>query len=166
MSQSHTSSQASAISTTITSTGRKTATRLSPTDVPSSTVDATGAPNPSVPALMAGRAAVLPVWTSPVRNVSLRGDVADPDLTALMAGGWPSLERIEEYVAKKGVPAYGVRLQLYGPRQTIEGTWEYAQRKLKALVPGATFEVLAREDMPPSQELIEKLGHHYFGISE
>jgi 4-cresol dehydrogenase (hydroxylating) len=110
----------------------------------------------------------MPVWTSPVRAASFRGGGRtgdpDPDLVALMADGWPSVERIEAYVAKKGVPAYGVRLQLYGPRKTIEGTWEYAQAQLKALVPGATFEEVAREDMPPSQELVEKLGHHYFGV--
>jgi 4-cresol dehydrogenase (hydroxylating) len=106
----------------------------------------------------------MPLWRSPVRDVSIRAGVADPDLTALMAGGWPSMAQIEAYVAKKGVPAYGVQLQLYGPRKTLEGTWEYAQEQLKAVVPNATFAEVKRHDFPLTPEIIEDIGHRYTGV--
>ncbi len=69
------------------------------------------------------------------------GDFFNPaPLGDLMANGWPTLEALEDFVIQQGKPAWEVGLKFFGPEETVRGTWAAAQRRVKAKIPGATFE--------------------------
>ncbi len=87
-----------------------------------------------------------------------------PDLTALMAEGWPSLQQIEAYHAKRGGPAWTLSARFYGPEETIRGTWSYAKRRIGAAISGATFEETAFYRAPHTLESIGKENASFFGL--
>jgi FAD/FMN-containing dehydrogenase len=106
-----------------------------------------------------------PLYQSPVRTRALpQGGPPDPDLLSLMANGWPGVEQIEAYVAKKGVPAYGVQLQFYGPRRTVVANWEYAQEKMRAAIPGVTFGPPTQYDIPVPENRLDELSRRHLAI--
>jgi 4-cresol dehydrogenase (hydroxylating) len=101
-----------------------------------------------------------PSYSSPLAN----RQNPDPDLAVLMAEGWPSRERIEDYVRSKGSPAWSVRLQFYGPPKTVQSGWEYAQERIRKAIPGAQFKTGDLLTMPLTPEQ-EKSNHLVsFGI--
>ncbi len=93
--------------------------------------------------LMTGQVA----YTSPLNAPS-------PELTALMANGWPSDAAIEAYAKQKGGPAWRARLQFYGPEKTVRANWEYALERVRRRVPAATGgnEQLRTLPLTPEQE--------------
>jgi (+)-pinoresinol hydroxylase len=92
------------------------------------------------------------------------GAPPDPDLIMLMADGWPSRDKIDNFVASKGRPAWGAQLQFYGPPKTVMANWEYAQERIRKTVPGAVFQAGELLTMPltPEQEKTQHLVN--FGI--
>jgi 4-cresol dehydrogenase (hydroxylating) len=93
----------------------------------------------------------MPGFRSPLGQAQAR----EPELRALVAKpGGPSDEELDRFAETKGVPSWGVELQLYGPEQTIAGTWEYAKARIGASIPGARFEdgVAYRFPMTASQQ--------------
>jgi 4-cresol dehydrogenase (hydroxylating) len=74
-----------------------------------------------------------------------------PELSALMAGGWPSDEQIEAYVRAHGGAAWQVRLHIYGPEPVIRASWEYAQQRIARAIPDAAFELEEVLKLPPTR---------------
>jgi (+)-pinoresinol hydroxylase len=101
-------------------------------------------------------------YSSPVGPGAADGPNAD--FQALMADGWPSADRIEAYVKKRGLPAWRARLQFYGPEQTIRANWDYAQKRIAKAIPGATFKLDELLTLPLTPE--QETSHHLvnFGI--
>jgi 4-cresol dehydrogenase (hydroxylating) len=54
--------------------------------------------------------------------------------------GGPSDEELDRFAELKGLSSWSVELQFYGPEKTIAGSWEYAQERIAASIPGARFE--------------------------
>jgi 4-cresol dehydrogenase (hydroxylating) len=79
----------------------------------------------------------MPGFRSPIGATRGR----DPEFRALLekAGG-PSDEELDRFAESKGIPSWSVELQFYGPEKTIAGSWEYAQERIAASIPGARFE--------------------------
>ena len=102
------------------------------------------------------------VYSSPMAPAP--GGPPDPAFQALMADGWPSDDRIEAYVKAKGGPAFRAKLQFYGPEPTIRANWDYAQKRIAAAIPGATFKLDELLPMPLTPE--QEKTHHLvnFGV--
>ena len=100
-----------------------------------------------------------PIYSSPVGAGG-----PDAEVQAMMARGWPSLEATEAYVKKRGVPAWRVKLQFYGPEATVQANWAYAQARIAKAIPGATFSDVEMLPMPltPAQEKTHHLVN--FGV--
>ena len=77
----------------------------------------------------------MPRYSSP-----LGGGFGGPALTALTQNGWPSMEALEAYVKSQGRPAWAVRLQFYGPEETVRASWQAAKRRFSKAIPGAAFQ--------------------------
>jgi hypothetical protein len=103
-----------------------------------------------------------PTYFSPYGPNMGRGPVAD--VSPLMADGWPSPEKIERFVQAGGAPAWKAKLQFYGPPKVIQASWEYAQQRIGAAIPGAKFEDAELLTMPLTPE--QEKTHHMvnFGI--
>ena len=71
---------------------------------------------------------------------SLGGGFGGPALAALTQNGWPSMEALEAYVKSQGRPAWAVRLQFYGPEETVRANWQAAKRRFSKAIPGAAFQ--------------------------
>ncbi len=80
------------------------------------------------------------------------GGADDPDLATLMADGWPSREKIDDFVKRKGKPAWGAELRFYGPPKAVQANWEYAQERIAKAIPAAKFEADAPLTMPLTAE--------------
>lgn len=63
-----------------------------------------------------------------------------PALAQLLRNGWPSIEQLEDYVRSAGRPAWSVRLNFYGPEETVRANWAAAKRRFAQAIPGAAFE--------------------------
>jgi hypothetical protein len=100
-----------------------------------------------------------PVYSSPL-GLALPND----ELQSLLAPGWPSTERLDSLAAQKRIPAWRVRLKMYGPAQTLRGTWAYVQQRIGRAIPGATFENDQLVEMPLKPD--QYPAHHLvdFGI--
>lgn len=78
-----------------------------------------------------------PLYGSPLGRV-LRNE---PELQQIVArSGGPLDEEIDRFGAAKGIPSWEVELQFYGPPRTIDANWEYAKERMRAAIPGVTFE--------------------------
>ena len=86
------------------------------------------------------------------------------DVGPLMAGGWPSLDKVESFVKATGKPAWQVKLQFYGPAKTVQANWEYTQERIGKAIAGAKFDAGQLLTMPltPEQEKTQHLVN--FGI--
>lgn len=63
-----------------------------------------------------------------------------PALAALTQNGWPSMDALEAYVKSQGRPAWSVRLQFYGPEESVRANWQAAKRRFSKAIPGAAFQ--------------------------
>jgi (+)-pinoresinol hydroxylase len=111
----------------------------------------------------------MPVYGSPVAaggGPGVTGSQAtpDPDLAALVAGGWPSVDAIEAFVAKKGRPAFSVELHFFGPEESCKANWQAAKRRYLAAIPGATFQDGVLLKTPLSDEDKKKTATRYLGV--
>jgi len=79
----------------------------------------------------------MPLYNSPVGGGLMNPTAA---VQELMQGGWPSLSQLENFVRAQNLPAWSVKLQFYGPEETVRANWAAAQRRLAAAIPGAHFE--------------------------
>jgi 4-cresol dehydrogenase (hydroxylating) len=65
----------------------------------------------------------------------------DAEFRALLEKeGGPNDEELDRFAESKGLASWSVELQFYGPEKTIAGSWEYAQERIAASIPGARFE--------------------------
>jgi 4-cresol dehydrogenase (hydroxylating) len=80
----------------------------------------------------------MPIYSSPAAGTGLIG--ASPQVLELMADGWPSAERCEQFVRASGKPAFSASLKFYGPEETVRANWAATRRRFAAAIPGATFE--------------------------
>ncbi len=97
-------------------------------------------------------------------NLGGPGVLATPEYRALMANGWPTAEQLDAYAAQRRVPAWRAKLQFYGPEKAVRASWAYAQRRISAAIPGATFTDIEFSTLPlsPAQEKTHHLVN--FGI--
>lgn len=95
---------------------------------------------------------------------NLAGPQGTADMRPLLAEGWPTLDQMDAYAARRGVPAWRAKLQFYGPDKANRAAWEFAQRRISAAIPGATFTDFESLTMPltPAQEKTHHLVN--FGI--
>jgi 4-cresol dehydrogenase (hydroxylating) len=79
----------------------------------------------------------MPGFRSPLGQAQAR----EPELRALVnKPGGPSDAELDRFAESKGIPSWGVELQLYGPERTIAATWEYVKERIGGSIAGATFE--------------------------
>src|ERR1017187_3591895 len=65
---------------------------------------------------------------------------ADTELTALREKpGGPSMQELDQYAQRKGIPYWSIDLPFYGPAKVVAAQWEYAKGKLSA-IPGVNFQ--------------------------
>lgn len=86
------------------------------------------------------------------------------DIRSLMAGGWPSTTQLDAFSEQKGIPAWQVKLQFYGPEPFIRAQWEYAQERISRAIPRATYSDVESLSIPLTPE--QEKTHHLvnFGI--
>lgn len=89
---------------------------------------------------------------------------AGADVRALLANGWPSPAELDAFAAQKGVPAWRVKLQFYGPEAVVRANWAYAQARIGGSIPGTTVTDVEALKMPLTPE--QEKTHHLvnFGI--
>jgi len=63
-----------------------------------------------------------------------------PELGQIMRSGWPTVEQLENYLKSANKPAWSVKLQFYGPEETVRANWTAAKRRFAKAIPGAAFE--------------------------
>jgi len=93
----------------------------------------------------------MPGFRSPLGQARAR----EPELRALLEKpGGPTDDELDRFAESKGVPSWAVELRFYGPEKTITGSWEYAQERIGAAIPGARFEdgVLYRFPLTAEQQ--------------
>jgi 4-cresol dehydrogenase (hydroxylating) len=91
----------------------------------------------------------MPGFRSPLGQAQAR----EPELRALVAkAGGPSDDELDRFAEAKGLASWGVELQFYGPEKTIDGSWEYAQTRIGASIPGARFEAGVKYRFPLTAE--------------
>ncbi len=96
----------------------------------------------------------MPNYASPVGG----GIFDDPaPMLQLMENGWPSVERLEEFVIEQGKPAWSVEFQLYGPEEVVNATWAAIQRRFSDKIAGTTFEENEFHSLPIPDEDIPAL---------
>ena len=79
-----------------------------------------------------------PNYASPLGFVAQ----TDAELRAIVASGdWPDEAALDGFAEKRGIPSWQVELQFYGPARTVSANWEYAQERIAAAIPGASFEL-------------------------
>ena len=81
----------------------------------------------------------MPSFGSPAARGGI-GRQAPAQLAELMQDGWPSVERLEDFVSAQGRPAWSVELRFYGPEEVVRASWEAAKRRFSDRVSGASFE--------------------------
>jgi 4-cresol dehydrogenase (hydroxylating) len=96
----------------------------------------------------------MPRYGSPVRGPGFLG--ASPALARLMEGGWPSTDRLEDFVRSQGMPAWSVMLPFYGPEETVRASWTATKRRFAARIPGATFQDGELSRLPLARDAIER----------
>ena len=96
----------------------------------------------------------MPMYGSPVGGPFMN---APANGRALMENGWPSMSQLESFVSSQGLPAWSVKLQFYGPEETVRANWTAAQRRFAAAIPGATFEAGEFLTLPIPDEAIPSL---------
>jgi 4-cresol dehydrogenase (hydroxylating) len=79
----------------------------------------------------------MPGFRSPLGAARAR----EPELQELLTKpAGPTDEELDRFAESNGLASWSVELQLYGPEQTIAGSWEYAKERIGASIPGARFE--------------------------
>ncbi len=96
----------------------------------------------------------MPRYGSPARGPGFLG--ASPALARLMEGGWPSADKLEDFVRSQGTPAWSVMLPFYGPEETVRASWAAAKRRFAARIPGATFQDGELSRLPLARDAIER----------
>jgi 4-cresol dehydrogenase (hydroxylating) len=78
---------------------------------------------------------------------------ANAELRAIVtAGDWPDDGALDRFAEANRIPSWQVELQFYGPARTVAANWEYAQERIGAAIPGATFETHETLRFPLSAE--------------
>lgn len=80
----------------------------------------------------------IPMYSSPAAGGGFFS--VSPEVAALMQGGWPSIDQLEDFVSAQGRPAWSVVLGFYGPAETVRGSWAATKRRFANAIPGAGFE--------------------------
>jgi FAD/FMN-containing dehydrogenase len=94
----------------------------------------------------------------------LRAALTDDEYERFMADGWPSVEQLDRLAREKGVHAWEVQFNFYGPQKTVLANWEYAQERILRDVPGAIASKMQTSKLPLTPE--QEKTHHLvnFGI--
>jgi FAD/FMN-containing dehydrogenase len=92
----------------------------------------------------------LPMFGSPAAGTGAIG--ASPEVLSLMEDGWPSVERLEQFVRESGKPAWSAGLKFYGPEESVRGNWAAAKRRFAAAIPGAEFQDGELLELPIPEE--------------
>lgn len=103
-----------------------------------------------------------PRYFSPLDPVTIAINAdgpADPELLKIhqMQGG-ATVEALEAYARPKRIPFWGITLHFYGPKETVEANWAYAQRRLSAIA-GAKFRIEESFALPLRDEEKERYRH-------
>jgi 4-cresol dehydrogenase (hydroxylating) len=92
----------------------------------------------------------MPIYASPAAGAGAIG--ASPEVLELMEDGWPSVDRLEQFVQASGRPAWSAGLKFYGPEETVRANWAAAKRRFGAAIEGAEFEDGELLELPISEE--------------
>ncbi len=98
----------------------------------------------------------MPIYTSPAAGSGVIG--ATPEVVQMMESGWPSVDRLEQFVSDSGRPAWSASLKFYGPEETVRGSWAATKRRFAAAIPGAEFEDGELLELPIAEEREEAFG--------
>ncbi|PCJ39365.1 MAG: p-cresol methylhydroxylase [SAR86 cluster bacterium] len=76
------------------------------------------------------------------------------EVSALVAGGWPTTAELDAFVERTGQPAWTLQMQFFGPEKSLQARWDYVQRRISEAIPGATFgdEEMLTMPLSPAQE--------------
>lgn len=78
---------------------------------------------------------------------------AVPAVQALMGRpGSPADADLDRLASDNHVPSWSCQLQFYGPAKTVQANWEYAQERIRAAIPGATFKTDLSYRFPQTEE--------------
>ena len=92
----------------------------------------------------------MPMYSSPAAGGGF--GAMTPEVRELMVDGWPSNERIEQFVSASGLPAWSANLKFYGPAETVKGSWEATKRRYAKAIPGVVFEDGEHLELPIDPE--------------
>jgi (+)-pinoresinol hydroxylase len=82
---------------------------------------------------------------------------ADAELTALREKpGGPSMQELDQYAQRKGIPYWSIDLPFYGPAKVVETQWEYAKEKFSA-IPGVKFQEGAMHRFPLASNELDSI---------
>ena len=94
-------------------------------------------------------------YESPLGSTQFR----PPLLNALQANPFPPDEQLDGIARQMNVPFWRVELQFYGSLEGVRANWQYAQRRIGAAIPAATFEEGDSYTFPLTAEQIEAEEH-------
>ncbi len=88
-----------------------------------------------------------PLYGAPLRAIAAANELARKP-------GFPTDAQLDQIASDNHVPSWTCQLQFYGPATTVRANWEYAQQRLRAAIPGATFKegVSYRFPLTPEQK--------------
>ena len=94
----------------------------------------------------------MPEYGSPIGGGFFAA--ASPALAALMRDGWPTIEALETFVGSQGRPAWSVKVNFYGPEETVRANWQATRRRFGKAIPGTVFQdgELLTLPIPPEKE--------------
>ncbi len=100
----------------------------------------------------------------PNYNTPLAPHLATPEVSAMLSQPFAqAAQELERWAQGNELGYYSVELQFYGPRETVQSNWRYAQR-LIGDIPGATFETLHELEWPIAADEAEGLHKVALGI--
>ncbi len=86
----------------------------------------------------------MPMYGAPLQGVKEAHDLE-------YAPDWPTDAALDKIASDHHVPSWSCALQFYGPPKTVQANWEYAQERLRAAIPGATFKIDLSTDLSSSR---------------
>ncbi len=91
----------------------------------------------------------------PRYNTPLSAHYSEPEVAGILAQPFArSAQELERWAQSNDIGYYRCELQFYGPRETVQANWSYAQRLLSE-IPGARFSVDHELEWPISADEVE-----------
>lgn len=98
------------------------------------------------------------IYRSPISRTAAN------EINELIADRWPTIAELDVFTERRPEAAWSVKLQFYGPEEVIQANWEYAQQRISAAIPAASYSDVEMLPLPLTPE--QEMTHHLvnFGI--